>query len=477
MAQVYGRAPFWLNLGYCRANGVSLSNNQPKFEYLKQVLVGVSGGTLALALAIWGISATSSAPAATPTATETPTTKPTTDATVCSLKDVASDPKLGTFTGQVIDLATGDVLYDQGGITPSITASSVKVVAAAASMQALGPNFKISTKVVYSPSKPDTVVLVGGGDPTLSRKDDGSSVYRNAPKLSDLAKQVQAWAKTNNILEIKHIVLDTSLFTGSTWDTTWPNSELTEGYQPQITALMVDGDRRNPAKATSPRSTDPVGRAGREFKTALGTIAATADISNGLQASGSTKIAEVKSASLPTLINYMLSASDNTIAEYLGRHVALSQGFPANLQSIQPGYQKALASLGLDWAGVVIKDGSGESNLDVIPPAFFNELTAKVLGAGKDLRSIFDALPVAGKSGSLASRFTGDNDVARGHVFAKTGWIFHAYSLVGYLDAKDGSKLAFAFFASGPATSDATKQAIDTVTTQVYNCGLELSNK
>jgi D-alanyl-D-alanine carboxypeptidase/D-alanyl-D-alanine-endopeptidase (penicillin-binding protein 4) len=460
-----------------------LSSEKPKFEYLKQVLIGSSSGVLVLALSIWGItsSAGTANPTQTPNTTQTPTTTktPTPDNSgTCSIKEQASDPKLGTFTGQVVNLTNGQVLYDNGGNTPSITASSVKIIAATAAMQALGPQFRMSTKVVYSPSHPDTVTLVGGGDPTLRRTGGSSSVYANAPKMSDLAQQVKDWASANNITAINHLVLDSSLITGSTWDSSWPTAERTQGFQPQITGLMVDGDRENPALAKSPRSTDPIGRAGREFKKALGDIAANADITNGLAASGATKIAEVKSATLPTLIKYMISASDNTLAEYLARHVAISQGLPSNLESIQAGYQKALASMNLDWTGVVIKDGSGESKFDVVTPALFNKIMAQLTAVDKgNLHDILKGFPIAGKTGTLAGRFTGDNAVARGHVYAKTGSIFHAYALVGYMDAKDGSSLAFAFFASGPATSTATRTALDTVTTAVYNCGAQLSNK
>ena len=458
-----------------------MSSDKPKFEYLKQTLIGASSGVLVLALSIWGISASAgvsptSTPTSTktPTATETPTTEPV---GTCSIKEQASDAKLGNFTGQVIDLATGNVLYDNGSSTPSITASSIKILTAASAMQALGPNFRMSTKVVYSASNPDTVILVGGGDPTLRRTGSSYSVYKNAPKMSDLAKQVQDWAAANNVTQINHLVLDASLITGSTWESSWPTAERTQGFQPLITGLMVDGDRANPGAAKSTRSTDPVGRAGREFKKALGDIAVNADITTGLAASGATKIAEVKSAKLPTLISYMISASDNTLAEYLARHVAMSQGLPSNLESIQSGYQKALATMGLDWSGVVIKDGSGESKFDVVTPALFNDLMAKVLGGDANLKSIVKGFPIAGKSGTLSGRFTGANAVARGHVFAKTGSIFHAYALVGYMNAVDGSRLGFAFFASGPATSAATRASLDTVTAAVYSCGLKLSNK
>lgn len=455
-----------------------MSSEKPKFEFLKQTVIGATGGALVLALTIWGINASGSSsvtptPSPTATSSETPTANP---AGTCSIKDQATDSRLGDLSAQVIDLDSGKVLYDFNGTKPSITASSVKIVAAAAAMQALGPNFRISTKVVYSPSKPDTIVLVGGGDPTLSRLASGSSVYSGAPRLSDLAQQVNDWATSMGTTEIKHIVIDSTLITGSTWEPSWPTAERTAGYQPMITSLMVDGDRANPKAATSARSTDPTGRASREFKKALGAIATNADISSGIAANGATKIAEVKSAKLPTLINYMISASDNTLAEYLARHVAISQGLPSNLESIQAGYQKALTTMGLDWTGVVIKDGSGESKHDVIPPAFYTSLLAKILGGDANLKSVVKGFPIAGKSGTLAGRFGGENSVARGHIFAKTGSIYRAYALVGYMDAKDASRLVFAIQASGAATSPNTKLAIDNLATAIYNCGLELTN-
>ena len=462
-----------------------MTEKKPKFAYLKQVVIGALSGVLVLSLSIVGFgfvgaSTTSTTKNSGTTKTDSTKTQITNPATTsggsCSIATQTADKRLGTFTGQVIDLNTGTVLYDNGGSTGSITASTIKYLTAAAAMKALGSSFKFSTKVVYSPSTPDTITLVGGGDPTLNSLASGDSVYKGAAKLSDLAAQVQTWAQANGVTEVRHLVLDASLFTGSTWETSWPSSERTLGFQPQITALMVDGDRANPRNAVSARSIDPVGHAGRQFKIALGSLAANADITNGVARAGATKIAEVNSAKLSTMIKYMISQSDNTLAEMLARQVALAEGLPANFESIQAAYQKALSSMGLNFNAAAIKDGSGESKNDLITPALFNDLTAKVLAGTADLRSIVSGFPVAGKSGTLVSRFTGANAVARGKVYAKTGSIFHAYSLVGYLDAKDGSRLAFAVFASGPATSVATRTAIDTVVTGIYNCGLDLGN-
>jgi serine-type D-Ala-D-Ala carboxypeptidase/endopeptidase (penicillin-binding protein 4) len=93
-----------------------------------------------------------------------------------------------------------------------------------------------------------------------------------------------------------------------------------------------------------------------------------------------------------------------------------------------------------------------------------------------NLDIVRDALPVAGKSGTLASRFTGDSAAARGHVTAKTGWIDTAYTLSGFVDAKDGTRLTFAFYAIGPGIQGNAKDALDALVAGVYKCGDNLAN-
>jgi len=65
---------------------------------------------------------------------------------------------------------------------------------------------------------------------------------------------------------------------------------------------------------------------------------------------------------------------------------------------------------------------------------------------------------------------------AAGHVFAKTGWINHGYTLVGYTNAKDGTTELFAVYALGPKVQDSAKDAIDNLVTGFFRCGASLAN-
>ncbi|MHC5795158.1 D-alanyl-D-alanine carboxypeptidase/D-alanyl-D-alanine endopeptidase [Lacisediminihabitans sp. FW035] len=451
------------------------------FSALGVVFALLATGSIVAGVAVGSSTADASAPgtAAGPSATPTPTpTRPVpaviaaaTRLRTCSVTAPASDPNLLTFQASVINTTTGEVLFDRNGATPSRTASVLKTLTAAAALNVLGPDYQISTKV-YAGATPGTVVLVGGGDPTLSALPSGQeSVYRGAPKLSDLAAQAQA----KSSVPITDIVLDSSYWDpNDNWDPSWERSEQSEGYQPEVTALTVDGGRANPKAQDSPRSSDPIADAGAAFAADLG-ISGAEHITTGTAPSGAALLGEVKSQPVRALVSYMLPVSDNTLGEYLARQtskVAGNNGSSASLAQVIPA---ALTKYGLTTTGVAIRDGSGLSNNNAVPATFVAQLMAKVAAGQQNLNIIYDALPISGKSGTLASRFTGANAVARGAVNAKTGWIKTEYALAGVVHASDGTTLSFAFYALG-AINSRTIPALDTITTAVFKCGNNLSN-
>ena len=350
----------------------------------------------------------------------------------------------------------------------------MKLLTAAAALETLGPNYRAETRVYQDATDPSTIILVGGGDPTLSRTAAGvQSVYVDAPKLSTLALNVnQRLAGT----PISKIILDSSMFQGASWESSWERSEQTQGYMSEVTALQVDGDRANPSKETSARSTNPVGNAGRFFKTALGESASAATVVKGALPASAKEIAKVVSQPISKWINHMLQVSDNTQAEALARLVSLDMGFDGSFASIGPAFKKALANTGLDLSAVTIRDGSGLSDFNAVSPKVIADLMKLVINNTSNLGVINQGLPVSGESGSLANRFKGDNVDAAGKIFAKTGWIKKGYTLGGYLKAADGTTLTFAVYALGNV-SDSTKQAIDNLVTGFYRCGDTLSNQ
>ena len=451
------------------------------FSALGVVFVLLATGAIGAGAAVGASKANASVPSSAANSSATPSPTPTRPVPAaiaaaarlrtCSVAGPASDPNLLTFQGTVINTSTGEVLFDRNGATPSPTASVLKTLTAAAALTVLGPDYQISTKV-YEGSTPGTVVLVGGGDPTLSALGPGQeSVYRDAPKLSDLAAQ----AKAKSSAPITDIVLDSTYWDPTdNWDPSWDRIEQSEGSQPEVTALTVDGGRANPQVQNSPRSSDPIAAAGAAFAADLG-ISGAAHVTTGTAPAGATLLGEVKSQPVSALVAYMLPVSDNTLGEYLARQtskVAGNNGSSASLAKVIPA---ALAKYGLTTTGLGVRDGSGLSDNNVVPAAFVARLMAKVVGGKQNLNIIYDALPISGKTGTLASRFTGANAVARGAVNAKTGWIKSENSLAGVVHASDGTTLSFAFYALG-AVNSRTIPALDTITTAIFTCGNNLSN-
>jgi D-alanyl-D-alanine carboxypeptidase/D-alanyl-D-alanine-endopeptidase (penicillin-binding protein 4) len=401
----------------------------------------------------------------------------------CSLDSLASDPVLATFAGIVLDPQSGEVLFsrnDDVGVAP---ASVLKLVTAAAAVTTLGPDTRFETRVVGS-TEPGVVVLVGGGDATLSTLPPGSeSVYKGAPRIADLAEQtVAALGATlpeGERVTITEVVVDLSLWdTKGQWEPSWSPNARAMGFISQVTPLQVDGDRQNPAATVSRRSDNAPDRAARAFVDALraaGNTARFVNVSYGTADPGAPVLAAVQSQPVSALANYMVKESDNTLAEMLARHVSLAVGLGGTAESLNQAIAGTLASRGLPLEEISLQDGSGLSNLNRVEPRYVARLLTEIYRSEGTLRSVREGLPVAGADGSLRDRFTGANASAAGRVFAKTGSIQGVRSLAGFVNAADGTDLAFAFFSMGEV-GDPTRAAVEAVVTGVYSCGENLAN-
>ncbi|WP_249776398.1 D-alanyl-D-alanine carboxypeptidase [Leifsonia sp. C5G2] len=450
----------------------------------------LASGSVALGATVGAPAAAAgpASPTATATRTATPTPTPTVDpgrpvpanqgaatrVRTCSVAGLAADGRLGTLEAQVVNAKTGQVLFDRNGGKPAPTASVLKTLTSAAALATLGPDYRVSTTVVAG-STPGQVVIVGGGDVTLSRLPDGqASFYTGAPKIQDLANQVK---QAMGGQPITSIVVDTSLFGAPVWQPSWDEREerVVEGSTSYMTSLMVDGDRDDPTAVESPRSTDPVSRAVQYFQQYLGT---NVGVSQGAAPAGARQLGVVQSQPVTTLIDQAMRVSDNTIMEELARLVAIKNGAGNTFDALNAGVLAGLKGYGIDTSGIHIADGSGLSNDNAVPPSYLTQLFIKVMNRQNGLGVVYDGLPVAGKSGTLGpgyNRFTGASSAARGAVFAKTGWIDHGYTLSGIVNAADGTPLTFAVFALGNV-GDNAKQAIDTLVTGFYKCGDNLTN-
>src|SRR5262249_56797776 len=112
---------------------------------------------------------------------------PTSQGLTSELAPLIASRSLGPRVGAVVtDLASGRVLFARSATTPATPASSAKVATAVAALAVLGPAARFTTRVVRGPA-PGSVILVGGGDPTLSAGPVPASDYPRPAHLAVLA--------------------------------------------------------------------------------------------------------------------------------------------------------------------------------------------------------------------------------------------------------------------------------------------------
>jgi serine-type D-Ala-D-Ala carboxypeptidase/endopeptidase (penicillin-binding protein 4) len=395
-----------------------------------------------------------------------------TDAPVPSEADVAaalrgplSDGRLGGHVSvRVVDVATGKQLFAQNDTDPSTPASTMKLATASAVLALRGPAYQLTTRVVAG-ANPGEVVIIGGGDPTLAINGTGS--YPGAARLDSLADQVR---RALGGTAPTKVIVDSSLFSGPNTGPDWESSDVDNGGQAsRISALMTDGGRITPTKVAppSPRYPRPDLAAGQAFARLLGVptsqvgsgtappapadplAASPGDASATAAASAlapGTQLGAVKSAPLLNIVEQMLANSDNTVAEMMARQVALARNQPATFAGGATAVLDELNELGLPTGGLKIVDGSGLSPDDRLTTRLLTAILTLVARADHpQLHGVLSGLPVAGYSGTLASRFrTPTPNPADGEVRAKTGTLTGVHALAGYVPDAKGRLLAFA---------------------------------
>ncbi len=321
----------------------------------------------------------------------------------------------GQTAALVVDVRTGEVVFEANAGAPLRPASAEKLPLAFAALRLLGPAYRFRTDLVGVGVRrgqvwDGNVFLVGGGDPTLARSD-----------LDALARQV----RTRGIRRIAGRVLgDESRFDARRDAPGWKPWFAGIESRP-LSALSVAGTRlrtldgsaaataRALTAALERRGVDVVGRAGAGRARAGATLAS--DLSEPLA----------------DVVRHMNRESDNFYAELLLKelgHVYAGTGSSAAGSRVVRG---ELADAGVPVRALRLADGSGLSSSDRLTASAL----VAVLQAGASDPRIDDAfvtsLAVAGISGTMKDRLA--RRPTRGQVIAKTGTTSAASALAGFV--------------------------------------------
>ena len=402
----------------------------------------------------------------------------------------------------VVDLSSGQTLYSRNAERLYIPASNMKLFSEAATLMALGPDYRFKNQLSTSANQLQQGVLQGNlcvhlsGDPSFSRDD-----------LRTLLASLKEW----KITAIQgDVVIDSSLASVNAYPPGWLTADLSYSYGAPIAPLMLDSNRLtvtvNPgAKAGDPAivevGDDNEGAIviNNQAKTAANAkgcgVGFTLDQDNNLTVrgcvalgqwavqqrlaiknplmyaqgmiknqlakenirlygqvhlgkapSGSLLIATEHSKPISQLMADTLKPSDNLYADSLYLHTAAKiNGSPVNWNEAQPVIKNFLQQqTGIDLKKSIFTDGSGLSRYNLVTPEQTISLLKFLYQRFPLSYEYIAALPISGRDGTLQKRFK--IPTQQGFVRAKTGTMTGMNSLSGYLYTANGHTLAFAMF-------------------------------
>ncbi|MBV7695969.1 D-alanyl-D-alanine carboxypeptidase/D-alanyl-D-alanine-endopeptidase [Streptomyces sp. TRM70350] len=371
------------------------------------------------------------------------------------LDPLLADPALGSRrTAVVVDLTTGKRLYGSGADEALTPASTTKIATAVAALSALGADHRLTTRTAYEPDTKE-LILVGGGDPTLTAHEDSAG----QASLRTLAARTAAALKERELREVT-LSYDTTLYAGPELHPIGVNDNIAAVSPLMVDEARTDGSTSGPA----PRVPDPAADATRQFAELLNQHGIRTTSPGPSKATERAQtLAEVQSPPLSALVERMMTNSDNDIAEALARHTALATGERADFDGAGRAIHAQLKKLGLPLKGARFKDGSGLDRDGRLTANLLSRLLLKAADPSRpELRPTLTGLPVAGFTGTLSGRYA---DGAAGVVRAKTGTLTGVNTLAGTAVTRDGRVLGFAFLASETTDATAAQTALDRAAT------------
>ncbi|MFE9098294.1 D-alanyl-D-alanine carboxypeptidase/D-alanyl-D-alanine-endopeptidase [Streptomyces sp. NPDC007264] len=381
------------------------------------------------------------------------------------LDPLLRDASLGARrSAAVVDVTTGTSLYAEDADAPLTPASTTKIATAVAVLSAAGPDHRLTTCAVLEPGTRE-LVLVGGGDPTLTARGQTGGWAG----LRTLADRTAAELKRRRLTSVT-LSYDVSLFKGGALHPIGVNPNLAP-----VTALTADEGRTDASTSgPAPRVADPAGDAARTFGGLLRDRGITASSPGPSKATrGAQTLALVQSPPLSAVVERMLTTSDNDIAEVLARQTALATGGQPTFEGGAAAITAQLKRLGLPLAGARFHDGSGLDRNDRLTAHLLTSLLALAGSPSHpELRPVLTGLPVAGFTGTLSDRYA--DGAARpgvGLVRAKTGSLTGVNTLAGTVVDADGRLLAFAFLTDDSTDQTTARAALDRTAAALAGCG------
>jgi serine-type D-Ala-D-Ala carboxypeptidase/endopeptidase (penicillin-binding protein 4) len=352
--------------------------------------------------------------------------------------------KAGPNSGALVyDLTDDRTLYSLRSNVGRPPASVEKLYTTVALLSELGPNARLTTKVLGEGHLgaggvwQGNLYLVGGGDPTF-----GDGGFNRAWE--------QGYGPTPNQLvdQLEHagikrvtgwVIGDATLFDGLRGGPATGYAPDVPDFGGQLSALTYDHGatfkKLNPGAFAAKELVLTMHGAGIGARPLNRTLPAPA---------GTVQLASVQSPPLSVMLRLMDVPSDDLFAEMLTKQLGVRFGAGGSIAAGASVIQQTIDTFGVH---PVIVDGSGLSRMDRSSPgevvdllrAMWNTSIGRVLSA---------SLPVVGVDGTVQG--IAAHTAAQGRCIAKTGTLNYVTNLAGYCTTLDHHVLAFALMIDGP---------------------------
>ncbi len=399
----------------------------------------------------------------------------------------------------VIDVSTGQVIYEKGADDPLVPASNMKLVTTAVALDLLGAKHKLQTRLARNG---DTLVLIGGGNPAFG--DPNIAAGQGIERTADFEKWVEALKASGSAGEIRHLVFDDSVLDTEWRHPSWSQKEYQHWYCAPVGGLTINDGCVDVAVEAAGGKTTPVlvpacslfevinrSAPGKGDSVLVGRPQETWQLVVSGRAAGKSRAAAVtvpdpgmftaavlydmlKAECCPQILPperkkvtdqagdlpegwAVIGTAESELADVLQRCNTDSQNlFAETLMKLNgalvtgqsgswAGGRVAAAQFlrkhDLPSEGVYIDDGSGLSAQNRVTARLLASLLCKMRGHA-DWEAWRKSLAVSGESGTLKRRFKGSME---SKVFAKTGFIRGVSSLSGYIEIGPEKYVAFSF--------------------------------
>lgn len=379
----------------------------------------------------------SALPAPAMSAPNAPAISPQDVAAAFDATRAAAEEGKWTTWAYVIDLDSGEVLFDEKGSLAHTPASVTKVLTAHSALAHLNPAARLATGTslvgqdLYLWGEGDLLLAPGSGDENSTNGHAG---------LADLAVATAAKMKERGISEA-HLHWVPNPFEGPSHLSAWGPQDVA-AYEGHVGVMGIDAGRI--AGNSMSFVADPAANVADVFAQRLQEQGISVDLAGEKQApNGGEELARVESATIAQQVRFFLHESDNTIADQYCRLSAKAAGVPSSYEGATGLVISDLAAAGVSTEGLTLDDCSGLSTNNRISGKTLAEAIRASLNSPKPaVRDLARSLPWAGLQGTLTRRMDGEETAA--NVQAKTGSLAEVATLAGVVTTSGGRTLVFA---------------------------------